>query len=326
MTHWSGLPRRLDFSTLAPAHREHLALGPRPAVHDIRQRCAFFTPTTHTSTPPRAVRTRSVLVRAKRRRSSSTWPFGPTVPSRRAFGGSIWSERPGLSGRAVHSADPRRAPRGRRPTDRAPTRLRSQLLLLAVLDPRPGRASRGVGGGPEGARISAGSLRPQLLTARPRRARPSLRDPEGPSRADALRTLHGWGGRAAGGATPVDQERLRRLVLVSSAAYGQHLPPFVKLARMGWRARLLFAAVPKRRLTQWVLRSIVHDPSAVSGEQVKGYAEPLGKARHRLALIRTALSIVPGRSRRAERSLPRDRRPDSAAMGASGPGRAALGG
>ena len=91
----------------------------------------------------------------------------------------------------------------------------------------------------------------------------------------------------------LDQERLRRLVLVSSAAYGQHLPPFVKLARMGWRARLLFAAVPKRRLTQWVLRSIVHDPSAVSGEQVKGYAEPLGKARHRLALIRTALSIVP---------------------------------
>ena len=90
------------------------------------------------------------------------------------------------------------------------------------------------------------------------------------------------------------QKRLRRLVLVSSTAYPQRLPPFVKLARMGWRARWLFAAVPKRPLIRQVLRSVVHDPSGVTGEQVEAYAEPLGKASHRLALIKTACSIVPG--------------------------------
>jgi len=91
----------------------------------------------------------------------------------------------------------------------------------------------------------------------------------------------------------LQQGRLARLVLVSGAAYPQRLPPFVKLARKGRWARWFFALVPKQRLIRWVLRSIVHDPSAITGAQVEGYAEPLRRASHRLALIKTALGIVP---------------------------------
>ena len=91
----------------------------------------------------------------------------------------------------------------------------------------------------------------------------------------------------------LDQGRLRRLVLVASAAYPQRLPPFVKLARTGRWAQWLFALVPKRRLIGWVLRSIVYDPSNISGAQIEGYAEPLRSAPHRLALIKTAQAIVP---------------------------------
>ncbi len=91
----------------------------------------------------------------------------------------------------------------------------------------------------------------------------------------------------------LEDGRLRRLVLVSGAAYAQRLPPFVKLARQGLLTRLVFTLVPKRRLIRWVLRSIVHDPSAISGAQVEGYAEPLRSAPHRSALIKTALAIVP---------------------------------
>jgi pimeloyl-ACP methyl ester carboxylesterase len=91
----------------------------------------------------------------------------------------------------------------------------------------------------------------------------------------------------------LDQGRLRRLVLVSGAAFPQRLPPFVSLARKGRLARWFFRLVPKRRLIRWVLRSIVHDPEAISGAQVEGYAEPLRSAPHRLALIKTALGIIP---------------------------------
>ncbi len=91
----------------------------------------------------------------------------------------------------------------------------------------------------------------------------------------------------------LDEGRLERLVIVAGAAYPQRLPPFVKLARMGRPARWFFASVPKRRLIGWILRSIVYDPSAISGAQVEGYAEPLRSAPHRLALIKTALGIIP---------------------------------
>lgn len=89
------------------------------------------------------------------------------------------------------------------------------------------------------------------------------------------------------------EERLERLVLVSSAAYAQRLPPFVALARHGRLARWVFAIIPKRPLIARVLRSIVYDPSAITRAQAEAYARPLRSSATRAALIRTALEIVP---------------------------------
>ena len=89
------------------------------------------------------------------------------------------------------------------------------------------------------------------------------------------------------------EERLERLVLLAGAAYPQRLPPFVKLARMGRLTPWLFAITPKGWMIRQVIRHIVYDPDKVSAVQVEAYAEPLRSAAHRLAMIRTALQIVP---------------------------------
>lgn len=91
----------------------------------------------------------------------------------------------------------------------------------------------------------------------------------------------------------LDEGRLDRLVLIASAAYPQRLPPFVKLARMGRLTQWLFAIIPKGALIRRVIRPIVYDPVKVGAAQVEAYAEPLRSAAHRLAIIRTALQIVP---------------------------------
>ena len=87
--------------------------------------------------------------------------------------------------------------------------------------------------------------------------------------------------------------RLESLVLVASAAYPQRLPPFVRLAGKGRLTQWLLAIIPKGLLIGRVIRPIVHDPEKVSATQVEAYAEPLRSAAHRLAIIRTALKIVP---------------------------------
>jgi pimeloyl-ACP methyl ester carboxylesterase len=91
----------------------------------------------------------------------------------------------------------------------------------------------------------------------------------------------------------LEEKRLERLVLVSSAAYPQRLPPFVGLAGRGrlseWGLRLF----PKRLLIRRVLRSVVFDRDAVTEAQVAAYAEPFYSKAHRTALIKTAVGIVP---------------------------------
>ena len=91
----------------------------------------------------------------------------------------------------------------------------------------------------------------------------------------------------------LEEGRLERLVLVSSMAYPQRLPPFIALAARGrlseWGLRLF----PKRLLIRRVLRSIVFDREGVTDAQVVAYAEPLYSPAHRTALIKTAVRIVP---------------------------------
>jgi pimeloyl-ACP methyl ester carboxylesterase len=91
----------------------------------------------------------------------------------------------------------------------------------------------------------------------------------------------------------LERGRLERLVLVAGAAYAQRLPPFVKMACQGRLAAVFFTLTPKRVLIRWILRTIVYDPSAISGAQVEAYAEPLRSAAHRRGLIKTARDIIP---------------------------------
>ena len=87
--------------------------------------------------------------------------------------------------------------------------------------------------------------------------------------------------------------RIRRLVSVAGTAYEQPMPPFVGLARRRTLARLLLWALPTRWLVRTVIRSVVHDPDAVTEEQVRGYAEPLRDPGTRHALLETATAILP---------------------------------
>ena len=91
----------------------------------------------------------------------------------------------------------------------------------------------------------------------------------------------------------LDEGHLERLVLVSSAAYPQRLPPFIALAARGRLSEWGLRFFPKRVLIRRVLRSIVFDPEGVTDAQVKAYAEPLFSAAHRTALIKTAGGIIP---------------------------------
>ena len=91
----------------------------------------------------------------------------------------------------------------------------------------------------------------------------------------------------------VEEERLERLVLVSSAAYPQRLPLFITRAGWGRLAEWGLRLFPKRLLIRWVLRSIVFDRERVTDAQVEAYAEPLFSPAHRTALIKTAARIMP---------------------------------
>jgi len=86
---------------------------------------------------------------------------------------------------------------------------------------------------------------------------------------------------------------LRRLVIVCGTAYEQRLPPFVSLAERPRLGSLLFRLVGPSRIVGRVLRSIVHDSSTVSTDQIRGYADPLRSPEAVRALIDTALQIVP---------------------------------
>ncbi|MEE3136376.1 MAG: alpha/beta hydrolase, partial [Gemmatimonadota bacterium] len=87
--------------------------------------------------------------------------------------------------------------------------------------------------------------------------------------------------------------RLKRLILVASAAYKQRVPPFVALAKYRCLASTALRILGTRFVIRHVLKSIVFDASAVSDDQVLGYAEPLSSLEAHRALIDTALAIVP---------------------------------
>lgn len=87
--------------------------------------------------------------------------------------------------------------------------------------------------------------------------------------------------------------RLRRLVLVAGAAFMQRLPPFVALARHPRLTRALLRIMGPRAVVAQALRAIVFDRAEITGEQIRGYAEPIGGTDALRALLAAALQIVP---------------------------------
>ena len=108
---------------------------------------------------------------------------------------------------------------------------------------------------------------------------------------------HSLGGGVALGAALrlLDSEpgRLKRLILVASAAYKQRMPLFVALAKYRRLASTALRILGTQFVIRHVLKSIVFDPSEVSDNQVLGYAKPLSSPEAHRALIDTALAIVP---------------------------------
>jgi len=91
----------------------------------------------------------------------------------------------------------------------------------------------------------------------------------------------------------LSEGRLERLILVSSAAYPQPLPGFIRIAQRSRLTRWVLAMIPKGPLIRLVLRSIVFDRTKITAAQVDGYAAPLRNEHNRLAIVQTALQILP---------------------------------
>ena len=87
--------------------------------------------------------------------------------------------------------------------------------------------------------------------------------------------------------------RLKRLILVASAAYKQRMPLFVALAKYRRLASTALRILGTQFVIRHVLKSIVFDPSEVSDDQVLGYAKPLSSPEAHRALIDIALAIIP---------------------------------
>lgn len=90
-----------------------------------------------------------------------------------------------------------------------------------------------------------------------------------------------------------DPTRLKRLVLISAAAYPQPLPKYIALAASPRLGPLALRLIPPNFLIRKALEMAYHDPSAVTASQVEAYAEPIRTPDGRYALARMANQIVP---------------------------------
>ena len=88
-------------------------------------------------------------------------------------------------------------------------------------------------------------------------------------------------------------DRVRRMILVASAAYAQRLPPFVALAKWPRLSTALLRMIGVRRVIRGVLRSIVYERRSVSVEQISAYSEALEAPEGVRSALAAALQIVP---------------------------------
>lgn len=90
-----------------------------------------------------------------------------------------------------------------------------------------------------------------------------------------------------------EPERVGSLILVSAATRPQEIPRYIGWARRPLLGKPFLRLVPPRVLMGWALRSIVHDPSTISRDQIEAYAEPFLEWKDRRALLKAARQIIP---------------------------------
>jgi pimeloyl-ACP methyl ester carboxylesterase len=87
--------------------------------------------------------------------------------------------------------------------------------------------------------------------------------------------------------------RLRRLVIVSGAAYPQRLPPFVTFARYPRLSAAALAVLGPNLVIRTALRAVVADPACIDDRQVDAYAAALRTREGVRAAFAAALQLVP---------------------------------
>jgi len=88
--------------------------------------------------------------------------------------------------------------------------------------------------------------------------------------------------------------RLRRLILIDSGGYNQHLPLHLKMLRtpiLGW---LVMHLLPPKISALTVLRYSYYDDQKITKEQIEAYARPIAERGGRHALLQTSKQIIPG--------------------------------
>lgn len=90
-----------------------------------------------------------------------------------------------------------------------------------------------------------------------------------------------------------DRGRLKRLILIDSGGYNQHLPLHLKLLRapiLGWLALHL---LPPKISALIVLKVSYYNRGKITQEQIDAYARPIADRGGRHALLQTAKQIIP---------------------------------
>ena len=87
--------------------------------------------------------------------------------------------------------------------------------------------------------------------------------------------------------------RLKKLILIDSGGYPDHLPLFLKVLRtplLGW---LVVHLLPPKCQIRLVLKKSYHDPAKITQQQVDAYAAPLASPGGRHALLEIGKRAIP---------------------------------
>ncbi len=87
--------------------------------------------------------------------------------------------------------------------------------------------------------------------------------------------------------------RIRRLILIDSGGYNQHLPTHLKMMRtpiLGW---LMVHLLPPKLAALTVLKDSYYEDSKITREQIEVYARPIADSGGRHALLETSKQIIP---------------------------------